>query len=95
MIRKLREYDIEPVVVDPWANEAEAKHEYGVQIVQMSEVHDADCVILAVAHNEFKEMGIEGIGRLFRADGEKVLIDVKSLLNKEEIKASGYRYWRL
>ena len=92
VIKKLNEYDINPQVVDPWASAADAKREYGVDLVSLDEIHDVDCVILAVAHNKFKGLDF---GKLFRADGEKVLIDVKSLLNKEEIKAAGYRYWRL
>ena len=92
VIKKLNEYGINPQVVDPWASATDAKREYDVDLVSLKDIHDVDCVILAVAHNEFKGLDF---GKLYNSDGEKVLIDVKSLLNKEEIKAAGYRYWRL
>lgn len=97
VLEKLQEYGIEPLVIDPVANVADAEREYGVKLVNFDDVHDADCVIMAVAHNEFKAMGIEGIGKLFgNADvHNKVLIDVKSLFDKKEVAQAGYRYWRL
>ena len=64
---------------------------------KLEDVCDADCVIVAVAHNEFKSLGIQGIKKLFKTeeDSEKVLIDVKGLYTVEELKKSGLRWWRL
>ena len=47
---------IEPIIADPTADADEAKHLYGVEFVDMSSIKDVDAVILAVAHNEFKEL---------------------------------------
>ena len=84
-------------MVDPWANEKDAMLEYGVALTKMEEVRDADCVIVAVAHNEFKSMSLNQIKKLFKPcdDCEKVLIDVKGLYKVEELKESGLKYWRL
>ena len=97
IIKRLNEYDITPVVVDPWASQRDAMHEYGVTLTDLAEVNDADCIIVAVAHNEFKAMSLSEIKKLFKAgdDAEKVLIDVKGLYKKTELDASGMRYWRL
>ena len=98
IIKRLGEYEIAPVVVDPWASPADAKHEYGVTLTAMENVKDADCVIVAVAHKEFRAMTLEQIKSLYDpslSDGEKVLIDVKGLYPVEDLKASGMRYWRL
>lgn len=97
MIKRLAEYEIVPVVVDPWASEREALHEYGVALTKMEDVSDADCVIVAVAHNEFKAMPLTDIKKLFKntADSEKVLIDVKGLYKVSELNESGLKYWRL
>ncbi len=98
IIRRLGEYDIEPVVTDPWADPATAKHEYGVDLVPFEEVKDADCVIVAVGHNEFRALSTMELKALFRddvPDDEKVLLDVKSLYRMDELKASGMRFWRL
>ena len=72
-------------------------HEYGVQLKSLDEAKNADCVIVAVAHNEFKAMSLVDIKGLFResVDSEKVLLDVKGLYNVDELNASGMRWWRL
>lgn len=97
IIKQLNKYGLTPAVVDPWASERDAMHEYGVTLTNLNDVKDADCVIVAVAHKEFKELGLNGIKKLFRdtADSEKVLIDVKGLYKVEELKTSGLQWWRL
>lgn len=97
IIKQLNTYGIEPVVVDPWASERDAMHEYGVTLTKLEHVKDADCVIVAVAHNEFKAMNITDIKKLFKngTDEEKVLIDVKGLYKVDELKSSGLKWWRL
>lgn len=97
IINSLREYGIEPIVVDPEADVDEAKHGYGIDLFRIEEVKDADCVVLAVAHNIFKQMSLDEIDSLYgdMDNKEKVLIDVKSILNKKEIEKKGYNYWRL
>lgn len=97
IIRQLNTYGIEPVVVDPWASERDAMHEYGVTLTRMEDAAGADCVIVAVAHNEFKAMSIDDLKKLYQtgSDKEKVLIDVKGLYKIADLKASGLRWWRL
>ena len=97
IIKCLNSYGIVPTVVDPWASERDAMHEYGVSLTALSDVKDADCVIVAVAHNEFKAMSLNDIKALFKdgADEEKVLLDVKGLYKIPELEASGMTYWRL
>ena len=97
IIKRLGEYGITPDVVDPWASERDAMHEYGVKLTPIEEVTDADCVIVAVAHNEFKEFDLNKIKGFFRKgeDSQKVIIDVKGLYKLEDLKASGMQWWRL
>ncbi|WP_026491150.1 nucleotide sugar dehydrogenase [Butyrivibrio sp. XPD2002] len=97
IINELKRFRIRPIVVDPWANEKDAKKEYGIDLTKLDDVHDADCVIVAVAHDEFKAMGLDKIKSLFKngPDREKVLIDVKGLYKVEDLKASGMFWWRL
>lgn len=97
IINRLKEYEINPLVVEPWANEKDAMHEYGVTLTPFEKISDADCIILAVAHDEFKTMNIADLDKLYKAgeNSEKVLIDVKSILNKQAVEEAGYRYWRL
>lgn len=97
IIKRFNEYGIEPIVVDPWASERDAMREYGVELTPLHEVKDADCVIVAVAHNEFKALKLDDIKKLYRvsADSEKVLIDVKGIYSVKDLKNSGMDYWRL
>ena len=98
IVNRLKEYDINPVVTDNWADADIAKHEYNIDLTPWDEVPKADCVIVAVGHNEFRSMSMMDLKNLFKADltdNEKVLIDVKSLYRMDELKASGMRFWRL
>ena len=98
IIRRLQEYEIQPMVADAWADPAVAKQEYGVDLIPFEQLPKADCVIVAVGHREFRAMSMMELKELFKpelADGDKVLIDVKSLYRMDELKASGMRFWRL
>ena len=97
IIKQLNTYGIERLVVDPWASERDAMNEYGVKLTPFNDISEADCVIIAVAHDEFKNLGLERIKNLFKKvpDKEKVLIDVKGLYKIDELKASGMQWWRL
>lgn len=78
IISELKEYDISADVYDPWVSEAEAQHEYGISLVSKPGSNEYDAVILAVAHDEFKQLGAAGI----RAFGKNshVLYDLKYVL---------------
>lgn len=94
---KLYEYGINPIVVDPWANEEDALHEYGITLQTEEEICDADCIIFAVAHNEFKSMRMDEISTLFKKipQKEKVIIDVKGIFDIKALNSSGMTWWRL
>ena len=63
----------------------------------MSDAKNADCIIIAVAHNEFKAMTLDDINNLYKdiPQNEKILIDVKGLFKVSDLKRKGLRYWRL
>ena len=98
IIRRMQEYEIEPIITDSWADAEVARHEYGVSLTPWNDVPKADCVIVAVGHNEYRSMSMMQLKELFKselAEEEKILIDVKSLYRMDELKASGMRFWRL
>ena len=98
IINRLKEYDINPLVSDSWADEKIAKKEYGVDLVPYNQLPKADCVIVAVGHKEYRNMSMMQLKGLFKdelPDQEKVLIDVKSLYRMDELMASGMRFWRM
>ncbi len=97
MISHLREYGIDPVIADPWANPDEMEREYGVTLIAADEIRNMDCVVIAVAHQEYKALTTDQIERMFGAypDGERILVDVRGILDKQAFEANGYCYWRL
>ncbi len=98
IINRLGEYDIRPIVTDSWADPDVAMSEYNVELTKWEDLPKADCVIIAVGHNEYRNMSMMQLKELFKSDikdEEKVLIDVKSLYRMDELIASGMRFWRL
>ena len=94
---ELKEYGITATVADPCADSDEAKHLYGMEFVDMNSITDCDAVILAVAHEEFKELTQADFDKMFKAgdNSTKVLADIKGLLDRKEYEKAGYNYWRL
>ena len=98
IVNRLNEYDIHPIISDPWADVEIAKQEYGVDLVPFDQIPKADCVIVAVGHSQYRSMSMMQLKALFKSelqDDEKVLIDIKSLYRMDELVASGMRFWRL
>ena len=98
IVKRLQEFEIEPVVTDSWADPEVAKKEYGIELTPYDEIPKADCIIVAVGHNEYRSMSMMQLRNLFvddLSDDEKILIDVKSLYRMDELKASGMKFWRL
>lgn len=98
IINRFEEFGVVPTVVDPWASERDAINEYNVKLAKIEDAYNADCIIVAVAHDLFREMNLAGIEKLFNRDlrnEQKVLIDVKGLYSVEALKASRLNYWRL
>lgn len=94
--KELGEYGITPIVVDPAADEEEAKNLYGITFETMDAVRDMDGVIIAVAHKEFLDLDKAAISRFYnRKHEKKVLLDIKGLLMREEYLTEDYIYWRL
>lgn len=97
IINELKEYGVQSYVTDAYAENDDAKKEYGIDLIPMEELKDMDAVIIAVAHNKYFELTQKDIDAIFAegANSEKVLIDVKGILDRKEYEAAGYCYWRL
>lgn len=93
---ELAEYDIHPLVVDPAADADEAKRLYGLSFGRLEDVRDMDAVIVAVAHDAFKDLEKADFDKFYRAGNtKKVLVDIKGILDKEAYQTADYHYWRL
>ncbi|MGP5574430.1 Vi polysaccharide biosynthesis UDP-N-acetylglucosamine C-6 dehydrogenase TviB [Psychrobacter faecalis] len=82
IVHELEEYNIDVDVYDPWVDKAEAEREYNVTPISKPALNNYDGIILAVAHNEFVELGVEQI-RAF-GKNEHVLYDLKYVFTKED-----------
>lgn len=83
IISELKEYNINVDIMDPWCSNDEAQHEYGLTLCEKEKQGHYDAIIMAVSHNEFKEMGVEKIRNLGKP--EHVLYDLKYVLAKESV----------
>lgn len=96
IIKGLNEYGITPKIVDPWADKEEVKKEYGLELVDSNLIHDVDCLIVAVAHDSFKQIDSIELEKKFGNNiKKKVLIDVKGIYNVKMLSDIGVNVWRL
>jgi len=94
---ELNEYSITPIVVDPQADQDEARHEYGITFKDISDVKEMDAIIIAVSHDEFRNLSFDQINAFYKnvSYNNRVLIDIKSILDKEIYEKCKYNYFRL
>jgi UDP-N-acetyl-D-galactosamine dehydrogenase len=97
IIARFREYDVDVGVVDPIADIEEVRRLEGIDLVSLADVKDADCLIFAVGHKEFKNLDIHEINGMYRDtdNDNKILIDVKNIFSKEQMERFGFSYWSL
>jgi len=86
IISELEEFGVAVDVHDPWADAAEARHEYGIELMKTLSPDSYDAVILTVAHNQYVEMGIEEIRKLCRE--RSIIYDVKSIFPRDQVDGS-------
>jgi UDP-N-acetyl-D-galactosamine dehydrogenase len=85
IVAELKSYRANVDVYDPWVNADEAQHEYGLRPIAKPSSGTYDAVVVAVAHNEFRELGVSGIRSLCKP--EAVIYDVKALFPREAVDA--------
>jgi UDP-N-acetyl-D-galactosamine dehydrogenase len=85
IIEEMRNYNTNVQIYDPWADAAEAKHEYGLDLIDKPIPGNYQAIIICVAHDVFREMGAEGIRALGAPN--HVLFDVKHILPKNAVDA--------
>src|SRR5699024_6540481 len=84
IVESLKAYGIDPVFVDEQADKKEAKEFYGIDLISIDDINDADCLVFTVAHNEFKDLKLKDLNRFYKdylSDNQKVLIDVKGIFD--------------
>lgn len=93
VIEELRTFGVRTHVCDPIVDKHEAAQEYGLELTDWEQLPAADAVVVAVAHDVFREMGASGLVEKVRTGG--CVIDVKSAFDADQLRASGVAVWRL
>jgi len=83
IVAELKEYGVQVDIYDPWVDKSEAEEEYQLAPIEQPEVGSYDGIILAVAHQQFKALGAEGIRQFCKP--EAVLYDLKYVLKAEAV----------
>ena len=94
IINELKDYGVEVLTHDPLADPLEARQYYNIELASLNRIKNVDAVVLAVAHNSYKEMGLTRIAGLCRKNFP-VLLDIKAVFEPAKAKSSGINYWRL
>lgn len=97
IINRLLSYEIKPILVEPMVEEGELSQVFSVEIASINEVKDADCIVFAVAHDEFRKLSNEEVKNMFKAEtnDKKVIVDIKNIFDSDKFKNDGYVYWSL
>jgi UDP-N-acetyl-D-glucosamine/UDP-N-acetyl-D-galactosamine dehydrogenase len=83
LVRELQSYGAKVDIYDPWVDDAECQHEYGLQPIEKLDGGLYDVAVVAVGHRQFKELGASGVRRVCREN--HVLYDIKHLFPTAEV----------
>lgn len=93
IINELKSYECQILVHDPMANPEDAKAYYNVELKPWEELTDLGALILAVPHNCYRNKPLNSFTDKLNSMG--ALIDVKSMLDADQVKQAGIPFWRL
>lgn len=93
LIKKFKEFGVEPIIHDAMADSKEAKDIYGVELTELSEIKDCELVMVAVAHKEYKALKASDFSAMLSDTGS--LFDLKGILPREELAELGKKVWRI
>lgn len=94
LIRELESWNITVKVSDPWANPDEVNREYGINLVEPENLEGLSAVIVAVGHDEFREMGVDEFRNICSTDSP-VFGDIKSIYSKDVLRSAGFKVFSL
>lgn len=93
LVKELQAWGAKVVVVDPWADPAEVKHEYGIELGTIDAAHPVDALVVAVGHEQFRHQTPLQLRQLCKTS-QPVLGDIKSLYNRHDAIEAGFTVFR-
>jgi UDP-N-acetyl-D-galactosamine dehydrogenase len=94
MITEFKQWGVEVLVCDPWANSEEVETEYSLTLSTIDELQNVDSLVVAVGHDEFRCLSSKDFKDLVKGD-KPVFSDVKSIFDRHDIAAEGFTVFRL
>ncbi|MEG6586619.1 nucleotide sugar dehydrogenase [Dendrosporobacter sp. 1207_IL3150] len=94
--KSLASYGIQFKVVDPVVDKLDFKTELGMELVEIKDIRDADCLVFLVAHKQFKDLQPKQLKKMLKPQMQHtkhIIIDIKNIFDQEIIEESGYIYW--
>ncbi|XAH25991.1 nucleotide sugar dehydrogenase [Xylophilus sp. GW821-FHT01B05] len=95
LVRELQTWNVKVRLTDPWANPAEVRHEYGLELDQLSPAEPVDSLVVAVGHQEFRALQPPELMALCKRDHQPIIGDLKSLFDRHALAAEGFDVFRL
>jgi UDP-N-acetyl-D-galactosamine dehydrogenase len=94
LVKELQDWGCKVVVTDPWANAEEVQHEYGITLGPISPNQPVDSLVVAVGHQEFRNVAPSALRQLCRNEHQPVIGDIKSLYNRQALADAGFTVFR-
>lgn len=94
LVKEFKNWGIEVVVADTWAEADEVKHEYGISLGEISATNQVDSLIVAVGHDEYRALSAADLKSYIRTE-KPVIADVKSIYDRNELASEGFTVFRL
>ncbi|NDV25370.1 nucleotide sugar dehydrogenase [Desulfovibrio sp. JC010] len=95
VVDELESFGVDVLIHDAYADPEEAVEEYNINTSSLDEFKDLEAVVLAVSHDEYRELDFDTIKSWFRNPENALIIDVKCFFDRKELEAAGIRHWRL
>jgi UDP-N-acetyl-D-galactosamine dehydrogenase len=94
LVKELQSWGVTVVVTDPWADAAEVKHEYGIQLGEIDTNNQVDSLVVAVGHQEFRGYSPEIFKSYCTKHHQPVIADLKSLFDRHAMAQAGFSVFR-
>jgi UDP-N-acetyl-D-galactosamine dehydrogenase len=94
LVKELQSWGVTVIVTDPWADAAEVKHEYGIELGEVSAQNLVDSLIIAVGHQEFRALSPETLKSYCTTQHQPVAADLKTLYDRHELAKVGFTVFR-
>jgi UDP-N-acetyl-D-galactosamine dehydrogenase len=94
LVKELQAWGVTVVVADPWADAAEVKHEYGIELGEISLQNPVDSLVIAVGHQEFRSLTPEALKSFCTHRHQPVAADLKTLFDRHAMAQAGFTVFR-